>query len=103
MKITITSGIVVNDNFYAKPKCTCKTPKLCSLTSLDEFSIINKIPTSGIPSGELPVFLSTSCPGTLPLLNNDLTEFLTSDFILNKEYEVFPICISGVVFGQVSN
>lgn len=103
MTINITSGIIVNDSFYLKPKCNCSTPKLCSLVNNQDFIIKNNIPTSGIPSGDLSVYLSTRCPGTLTLLNNDLTSFLTSDLISNKEYLVLPICISGVSFGQVIN
>ena len=101
MKVTITSGIIVNDTFYAKAsKCS---PKLCSLASQEEFNMINKIPPSGVPSGSIPMVLTTGCVGNLTLLNNTLESFETSELIYNKEYEIFPICISGILFGQVSN
>ena len=103
MKIKVTSGIVVNDEFYLKNLCNSNIPKLCSLASMNEFFLINKIPLSGVPSGDLNVYLKTGCVGNLTLLNNDLTNFTTSSLIENKEYEVLPICISGILFGQVTN
>ena len=103
MKIKVTSGITVNDDFYIKASCNCNVPKLCSLASTNEFFLINKIPEDSVPSGDLNVYLKTGCVGNMTLLNNDLTNFSTSSLIENKEYQILPICISGVLFGQVTN
>lgn len=101
--MNITSGVLVNDIFYLKPRCKCSVPKLCSLINNTSFIFKNNIPTSGIPSGDVNVALTTYCPGVLPLLDNNLDNFTTDLLIENKKYQVLPVCISGVSFGQVIN
>lgn len=100
-EIHITSGVLVSDSFYLKPKCPCCEPKLCQLSNMDQFYIKNSI-SNQIPSG-YPCYLTTKCVGCLPLLNNSLQQFTTDNLIYQKEYQVLPTCISGILFGQIAN